>query len=61
MSGGNTMFPGISERLKKELTALAPQNTNINVIAPTDRKFSAWIGGSIISSLSSFKSMWITR
>ncbi len=29
--------------------------------SPSDRKYSVWIGGSILSSLSTFQSMWITK
>jgi actin-related protein len=55
------MFPGFPERLSKEITALAPSTMSIKVVAPPERKFSVWIGGSIVSSLSTFESMWITR
>jgi actin-related protein len=61
MSGGSTMFPGIFERFKKEVTDLAPENTIIKVIAPPNRMFSSWIGGSILSSLCTFHAMCITR
>ena len=61
MSGGTTMFPGISERLTKELQAMAPTNMKIKVVAPQERKFLVWIGGSILSSLSTFQTMWITK
>jgi len=61
LSGGSTMYDGIGERMTKEVTALAPSAMQIKVIAPPERKFSVWIGGSILSSLSSFASMWITR
>lgn len=54
MSGGTTMFPGIPERLSKELTTLAPSSMKVKVVAPPERKFSVWIGGSILSSLSTF-------
>lgn len=54
MSGGTTMFPGIPERLSKELTTLAPSTMKVKVVAPPERKFSVWIGGSILSSLSTF-------
>jgi actin-related protein len=54
MSGGTTMFEGISERLSKEVVNLAPSSMRIKVIAPPERKFSVWIGGSILSSLSTF-------
>ena len=61
MSGGTTMFPGISERLTKELQSMAPTNMKIKVVAPQERKFLVWIGGSILSSLSTFQTMWITK
>ncbi|EFC43567.1 hypothetical protein NAEGRDRAFT_49788 [Naegleria gruberi] len=60
LSGGSTMFEGIAERMNKELTAMAPASMKIKVIAPPERKYSVWIGGSILSSLSTFQSMWIT-
>jgi len=61
LSGGTTMFPHIDARLTKELTALAPAAVKIKVVAPPERKYSVWIGGSILSSLSTFQEMWITR
>lgn len=61
LSGGTTMYPGIAERLNKEVVALAPSSMKIKVVAPPERKFSVWIGGSILASLSTFQSMWITK
>ena len=61
MSGGTTMYPGIPERLSKEVTALAPSTMKIKVVAPAERKFLVWIGGSILSSLSTFQTMWISK
>lgn len=61
MSGGTTMFPGIPERLSKEVTALAPSTMKVKVLAPNERKFLVWIGGSILASLSTFQTMWITK
>jgi len=61
MSGGTTMFTGIPERLEKEMKALAPQGMDIKVIAPPERKYSVWIGGSILASLSTFEEMWVTK
>ena len=61
LSGGTTMFPGIAERLTKELTALAPSSVKVKVVAPPERKYSVWIGGSILSSLSTFQQMWISK
>jgi len=61
LSGGTTMLPGIGERMTKELTALAPSTMKIRVVVPPERKYSVWIGGSILSSLSTFQQMWISK
>ena len=49
------MFAGIGERMTKELSALAPSTMKIKVVAPPERKYSAWIGGL------SFLQMWISK
>jgi len=61
LSGGTTMYPGIKERMEKEIRALAPSTMQIKVIAPPERKVSVWIGGSILSSLATFQTMWISK
>ncbi|KAM5320936.1 actin-related protein T2 [Glossophaga mutica] len=60
LSGGTTLFPGLDDRLLKELERLASQGTPIKITAPPDRWFSTWIGASIVTSLSSFRQMWVT-
>jgi len=61
LSGGTTMYSGIADRMSKELTALAPASMKVKIIAPPERKYSVWIGGSILSSLSTFQQMWISK
>ncbi|VDM36422.1 unnamed protein product [Toxocara canis] len=71
LSGGSTMYPGIADlyvltqtvflQLQKEITALAPSTMKIKIIAPPERKYSVWIGGSILASLSTFQQMWISK
>ena len=61
LSGGTTTFEGIQERLNKEISAMAPPNTPVRIIAPVERKYSVWIGGSVLSSLATFQTSWITR
>ncbi|KAG2327987.1 hypothetical protein Bca4012_037025 [Brassica carinata] len=61
LSGGTTMFSGIGDRMSKEITALAPSSMKIKVVAPPERKYSVWIGGSILASLSTFQQMWIAK
>ncbi|KAF5526396.1 actin [Colletotrichum aenigma] len=60
LAGGNTMIPGYGERLQKELERILPKD-KVNVISPRNRIYSAWIGGSIVSQLSTFKNMCISR
>ena len=50
LSGGNTMFPGLAERLKASLTRLTPAGTKVEVVAHPDRKYGAWRGGSILAA-----------
>ena len=63
LSGGTSMYNGLPERLTKEIKALAPESMKeeVKVIASPERKFAVWIGGSILSSISTFESMWITK
>ncbi|XP_004685841.1 PREDICTED: actin-related protein T1 [Condylura cristata] len=60
LSGGTTLFPGLEERLMKELEQMASRGTPIKITASPNRSFSSWIGASMVTSLSSFKQMWIT-
>ncbi|KAH3742717.1 Actin subfamily protein [Pelomyxa schiedti] len=43
LSGGTSMFPGIADRMQKEMTTLAPTTMKIKIIAPPERKYSMWI------------------
>ena len=61
LSGGTTMLPGLSERLQKEISSLSPSTMKPKVVAPPERKYSVWIGGSILASLSTFEQMWISN
>ncbi|CAF4422353.1 unnamed protein product [Rotaria socialis] len=61
LSGGTTMFPGIADRIQKEITSLAPSIIKVRTIAPPERKYAVWIGGSILSSLATFQNMWISK
>eukprot|EP01095_Lingulamoeba_sp_RSL-Kostka_P013378 TRINITY_DN552_c2_g1_i1.p1 TRINITY_DN552_c2_g1~~TRINITY_DN552_c2_g1_i1.p1 ORF type:complete len:385 (-),score=112.79 TRINITY_DN552_c2_g1_i1:101-1255(-) len=62
LSGGNTMFPGLSERIHNELTAFAPPNTNINIIDPdpSNRSNYTWLGASLLSKEQKFLNMCIS-
>ena len=62
--GGNTLFQGFPERLQKQLFLTSPQSVKIKVITHpslSERKFSSWIGGSILSSLGTFHQLWLSK
>ncbi|KAL1920139.1 uncharacterized protein VTP21DRAFT_1285 [Calcarisporiella thermophila] len=61
LSGGTTMYPGIADRMFKEINSLAPSSMKVKIVAPPERKYSVWIGGSILASLSTFQQIWITK
>ncbi len=61
ISGGNTLFPGYAERLRAEILRLSASNSLVNVIAMKERGYATWIGGSVISNLSSYQAVWIDR
>lgn len=61
LTGGSTMFMGFRERLSNELGALTSSMNRVKIIAPPELKFSSWIGGSILTTLPTFQSSWITQ
>ncbi len=58
LSGGSTLFQGFGDRMLQEVKKLAPKDTRVRISSPPERKYSAWIGGSILASLSTFATMW---
>ncbi|XP_065197504.1 actin-like protein 6B [Sycon ciliatum] len=64
VTGGNTLVRGFTERLNRELMQKTPPSMRLKVIAnaqTVERRFSSWIGGSILASLGTFQQMWISR
>ncbi|BHF64583.1 Actin-1 [Sparganum proliferum] len=61
LSGGSTMFEGLVPRMQQEMVRLVAKNVKVKVIGPEERKFSAWIGGSILGSLNAFSEMIVTK
>ncbi|XP_064333443.1 actin-like isoform X4 [Camelus dromedarius] len=61
LSGGTTMYPGFTNRMQKEINALAPSTVKVKIIAPHERQYSVWMGGSILASLPIFQQMWISK
>ncbi len=65
LSGGASMFPNIASRmyqeLELELARRKKQDQEIKIIAPRERTFSVWVGGSILATIPEFSKNWITR
>ncbi|KAJ4365535.1 NuA4 histone acetyltransferase subunit [Neocucurbitaria cava] len=63
VTGGTTLLYKFNERLNYEINNLYPSTRN-KLIAPgsvVERKYAAWIGGSILASLGSFHQLWISK
>ncbi|TFG17899.1 MAG: actin, cytoplasmic 2 [Promethearchaeota archaeon] len=65
LSGGSSMFPNIKSRiyqeLEVELVKRKKKNQSIRIIAPRERIFSVWVGGSILAMIPEFSKNWISR
>ncbi|KAH8147916.1 uncharacterized protein LAJ45_08017 [Morchella importuna] len=60
LSGGSTLTRGFGDRLLSEVKRLAVKDMKIKIFAPPERKYSTWIGGSILAGLSTFRKMWVS-
>jgi len=60
LSGGTTLLPGLEARLNDELKSMVPPTMRVKAVAPPERRFSVWMGGSILADLKTFQQMWIS-
>ncbi|KAH9456998.1 hypothetical protein Pst134EA_020901 [Puccinia striiformis f. sp. tritici] len=60
LSGGTTLCKGFGDRLLFEVKKLTMKDVKIKIYAPPERKYSTWIGGSILAGLNTFKKMWVS-
>lgn len=63
VTGSTSLMNGFNDRLNNELTQMFPgSKVRVNAAGWTsERKFGAWVGGSILASLGTFHQMWISR
>jgi len=63
MVGGGSLFPNIGERVQDEVAEKLPSSFRAKVVmgTPVERRFSVFIGGSILSNLGSFQQLWLTK
>jgi actin-related protein len=64
LSGGSTLLPGLAARLQREITNNIGPLYRVKFLtgnAISDRRYTDWLGGSILASLGSFHQMWISQ
>ncbi|KAJ3020409.1 Actin-like 6A [Thoreauomyces humboldtii] len=61
LTGANTLLTGFADRVANELMAVGVKVKLQAAGQTTERRFSPWIGGSILASLGTFHQMWISR
>eukprot|EP00906_Rhabdomonas_costata_P031199 RCo044078 len=59
--GGTTLLSGFADRLLAEVRRISPKETKVRIRAAPERKYMCWLGGSILSSLASFKAACVTK
>ena len=62
-NGGSTLFKGFKQRADKEIKDISKDyyNGKKKVHFYPEAKFMSWIGGSILTSLSNFENLWVTK
>jgi len=64
LTGGTTMFKNFPERVEKDFNALwikKGSTLRCSIKDEATRKYSVWLGGSILASLNSFQQFWIKQ
>lgn len=63
LGGGNSMINGLPENLKMNLEKNMHKKyqKNIKINAQNERKYSSWIGSSVVCSIGTFQNMWISK
>jgi len=60
VNGGGSLLGGLVERLHNELVRHF-SSTKVHAAGhPTERRYGAWLGGSILASLGTFHQLWIS-
>lgn len=63
LTGSTSLIPRLNERINNELMTLNPSlKIRVHSAGNTiERKYSTWIGGSILASLGTFHQMWVSK
>lgn len=63
LTGGNSLLQGFGDRLSRDLSLRTPGSMRLKLIAANgsvERRFGAWVGGSILASIGTFQQMWLS-
>ena len=63
LTGAGSLVEKLPERLQSDLQTMFP-NPKVRVLANSnsvERKYGAWIGGSVLASLGTFHQMWVSK
>lgn len=64
VTGGNSNLQGFTDRLTRDIQTKVPQSMRLKVHAQqgnSEKRYAAWLGGSIFGSLGSFQHLWISK
>ncbi|XP_039522114.1 uncharacterized protein LOC120475491 isoform X2 [Pimephales promelas] len=62
LSGGNTLLPGLPERLQQEVCGVCASDLSVcvRVVSPPERDSSVWSGGAALASRAELSGAWIS-
>ncbi|CAD2093436.1 actin-related protein, putative [Plasmodium vinckei lentum] len=66
ITGGSSLFPGLTERLfyslkESEAFANSIKVKILNMSSIVENKYSSWLGGSVLASLGTFQQLWVSK
>ena len=61
VSGATTLLPGYGDRVHDKVQSSFSHMTKSYITESPEREFLAWIGGSIVCSLSTHQDTWVTK
>ncbi len=61
LGGGNTLLAGFDDRLQREVAAATSSNFVVRTMSFPCRKYSAWIGASVLGTVSTLPVMWTSK
>jgi actin len=61
LGGGNSLLAGFDDRLQREIAGAVPGSVVVRTMSFPCRKYSAWLGGSVLGTVSTLPCMWTSK